>query len=368
MHFLGSFKPPIARPRRSDSKMNFKFRTTHFPKKTLITAVSLIAFTGLLFANAGRENVSANQMTFQTAEIKRLSEFADLFETENEMKFIQTLGDLSEEELIETLAEQKWKFTYLDGGGLDVTNPFCERFIDKTGSYGIYGKIVADYLNAKLKTNRSTPMLADDLVGMEEKPNICPNWRAFDNEERIRFWVWTFAAMSAIESSCGAHKATLTGVRGIPRKDSNGKIIGYKIAIGLLQMEKDRRDRYWRGPTCNVSEAEITQSFGNLRCGIDIMEGLVSGNLPKGNPKPIYRGVGMPATSYWWHLNHENGGQIGKLIRSYTPCSQENYVSETEKNKPVPVEIKPAGLVVPIEKPKSELWPKVRVRERNRAQ
>jgi hypothetical protein len=82
-----------------------------------------------------------------------------------------------------------------------------------------------------------------------------------------------------------------------------------------------------------VTAKEITQDLWNLRCGIDIMEWLLSGL--DGRPQiPIYTKTGIVVKtkadyrrqSYWEKLNRPNGGEIGRLIRSFQPCYDEKLI------------------------------------------
>lgn len=309
-------------------------------RAAVLSAVSLIALTGLIAGRAtptasvayGEEHslLSENMLRAEVAA-------AESMPSETELHFLESLGALDEAALAEVFSAWKESFTYTESGGLNAKNDFCERFIDVEGNYGIYGKVVAAYLKEKLKKNRTTPMLADDLVGMENAPKICPNWREFDDAMRIKFWVWTFGAMASLEASCGADPRAIKGVRGVPvyssKKDKKGNrvVSRYKIAIGLLQMEKAKSDRSWRGiSTCNVSDSQIGETYHNLRCGMDIMEGLISANPPDKNAWPIYPGKGMNPTSYWLKLRAVNGGSIGELMRQFKPC-RGKFVAESDK-------------------------------------
>jgi hypothetical protein len=149
----------------------------------------------------------------------------------------------------------------------------------------------------------------------------------------MKFWVWVLASISAIESTCGMHGMKV-GVTG----NAPGK-----TAIGLLQMNKEYKDRYWRSKSCAVSEREIISNRGNLRCGIDIMEWLVTGSKSR-NPLPIYTNQGIVvrtakdkfAQSYWEKLNRPRGGPIGDLIRAYRPCQKRNYVELPMRTRDLP--------------------------------
>lgn len=323
----------------------FKY-PSQLKKAAILSAVSLVALTGLVTGNATSESTAffhGDSADWSPYALQEAIAGAESMPNSEELHFLESFGTLDEKALAEALAKWKESFAYTEKGGLKANNAFCERFIDQDGNYGIYGKVVAAYFKEKLKENRSTPMLAEDLVGMEDAPKICTNWREFDEKMRIKFWTWTFAAIASLESSCGADAHALKGVRGVPvyssKKDAKGNpvIIRYKIAIGLLQMEKAKKDRAWRDITsCNVSETDIGSTYHNLRCGMDIMEGLISGNPPAKNPWPIYPGKGMKPRSYWLKLRAVGGGSIGELIRSFKPCNEKLVSTTTETPEPSP--------------------------------
>jgi hypothetical protein len=272
-------------------------------KASVISAISLVALTGLIAGKATSENTNSAEIA------ERLALEAAVFEAESmpsaaEEEFLESLGAADEAELAEILSGWKESFTYTAAGGMKAKNAFCERFIDQSGAYGVYGKVIESYLKEKLKHSRTTPMLADDLVGMETAPKICPNWRKFDDAMKIKFWVWTFGAMASLESSCGADKRAINGVGGTWTTIKNKKIL--LTAIGLYQLEKQRSARalFRRGiPSCTEpSDTEIGKTIPNSRCAIDIMEFLVSEGPGDLGPSPIYRGPNQPAASYWLKL------------------------------------------------------------------
>lgn len=206
----------------------------------------------------------------------------------------------------------KWKdfFIYTDQGGLNPANPKCNLFLSPEGELGSYGRIIRDYIDDDIKKNSPSVFLSDSILGMASAPGICPNWSRLDQDARVKFWVWTFAAIASAESGCRWDVAEHWGVN--------------DTCSGLLQLEKGYKLRSRRGSNCaNVSPTDIRKPYGNLRCGLDIMkQQLVSPNLDGALEFDgrIYPGPGMMAQSYWQKLRKENGADIGRLMRAFKPC------------------------------------------------
>ncbi len=281
-----------------------KLRSFSISKVSLGLLVCTLAFTTLIRGNASSESLVERQAALE------VSLAASMFSSE-EVNFFDSIGgenaDFDQLE-IELSTPSPTFFAYTKENGLDArANPFCERFLDRHGQYGVYGKVISSALNARYKENASTPMLADDVVGMTAKPSVCPNWRNLSINGRIRFWVWAYAAIASVESTCGVNPRTMTGV-----KSSFGH------AIGLIQMNLEYKNRSWRGPNCKAPGKEIAQPYHNLRCGLDIMQGQLTGEWIK-REVPIYNTY-KNRDSYWQHLNMANGGTIGKLMRNFKPC------------------------------------------------
>jgi len=215
------------------------------------------------------------------------------------------------EDLMETLlGGLGGSFAYTEHGGLDSAWSKCNLFLAKNGEYGSYGRIIQNYIREDVELNIDSIFLSNKILGMSSAPRICPNWNKFDYETRVKFWVWTFAAISAIESSCA------WDVKGI--KGPND------WTSGLLQLERGYKLRARRGPHCaGVSPADIKKPYGNLRCGMDIMKQQLVTPNENGEPEfdgQLYPGPGMMAKSYWLKLRKVNGGTIGGLMRRFNPC------------------------------------------------
>src|SRR5690606_34781190 len=219
-------------------KENFLNSKTHW---TLLVFVCLVGLTALRAGFSG-----------QSAEISALEAAENRF-SEEDLRFIADAESAADPEAFRARAKKLETFIYTDTGGLDARNPFCERFIDPDGNYGIYGHVLSKYLQEKFRENISTPLFADDIVGMKDSPAICPRWRSLTIGQKTKFWVWVMASIAMVESTCGHHKSTETGVRGTVFKDWRGNVVRdqngkpvYITAIGLMQIEKERVTRAYR--------------------------------------------------------------------------------------------------------------------------
>ena len=177
----------------------------------------------------------------------------------------------------------------------------CTKFIQKNGEYGDHGKIV---FNAIKELGPQSHMVADSIPGMDEDPFACPKWKQLNYETRLRFWVWTFAAIAWDESKCRPNERNPKGTGG--------------PVVGLLQMEESASKRAWRGKNCKATD--ILPPENNLRCGVDIMAELMRGK------DGVYKGSGKiwPTNSYWEklrpHANRNGPTASAKMIQEFHDC------------------------------------------------
>lgn len=187
-------------------------------------------------------------------------------------------------------------------------NPACRSFINANGSYGPWGNTIKAYIVAK--GGADSRFFSDALPGMESAPRTCPRWGQLSEEEKMKFWVWTMAAIAQVESSCNTRSVNLGSV---PNPSDRPR--------GLFQLNTLKANRSWRGTNCKFpSGAENVYNADNsIKCSMDIMDELLKGQSGE------YRSNGkiFPTNSYWEKLrsNHsQNGGPIGQLVRQYPPC------------------------------------------------
>lgn len=176
--------------------------------------------------------------------------------------------------------------------------PGCTGFIRADGSYGPYGRVMENSLNSSQRLKRT--LLNDDANTVARDGQmraLCPRFSALLPDERINFWIWTFAAISWAESRCQNLKAS-------PCTSGN--------CVGLMQLEERRSLRHWRGRFCDVPS--VLDPENNLKCSLEIMSGQFEGVY--GHPPSLRH-------SYWEKLrNHEATSIIKDRIRLFPNCRE----------------------------------------------
>lgn len=173
----------------------------------------------------------------------------------------------------------------------------CSAFISTNGTLGPLGQTIFNSISSR---GANSPLVIADRPGMSDGPKACPKWRELSQQDRIHFWIWTFAAIAWDESTC------LPNARN-PRA-TNG------VAVGLMQLDEQRSARSWRGPNCRTTS--VASANQNVLCSLDIMEELMRGK------DGVYKSNGhlWGNTSYWQKLKLKQGGDIGRLIRTFPLC------------------------------------------------
>lgn len=187
-------------------------------------------------------------------------------------------------------------------------NSRCRNFINSKGEYGPWGQMITSYL--KSNPNVKERFFSNALPGMESSPQTCPMWGKLNNKQKEKFWVWTMASISQVESSCDNRAVN---------SDSN---VPYRndLPRGLFQLNTLRSKRSWRGPNCKfpTGAEHVYKPENSIACSLDIMDELLKGRSGE------YKSNGkiFPTNSYWEKLRSRSsrGGPIGKLIRLYPAC------------------------------------------------
>lgn len=182
------------------------------------------------------------------------------------------------------------------GNGAD-----CSKFINSNGKLGPLGKTIVSHINSI----PGSQYYRKDSVGIQM---ACPNWNNLSREQQAYYWVWVFAAISWKESTCGASVINTAATHG--------------TAAGMLQLNQNQKDRYWRGGesgnSCGV--ANIRPDEANIKCGLEIMNEQLKGKngIYEGNGALFGRG----AHAYWQDIRKKDGGMIMRLVRDFPLCKK----------------------------------------------
>lgn len=225
-------------------------------------------------------------------------------ETDRQLKSAIKQATRLKEQVLSQLSGNKSCMTHphrLPGltDAFDSKGADCTPFIKDDGTYGWWGKVLESELNSgRYPRFTHLPPAPRDIA------RICPNYSRLQLRERKHFWIWVFASIAHDESTCSTHAKA---------QGTNDK------AVGLLQMEKTYRKRFWRGKECQAKD--MTAASPNLKCGMRILhEQLLGKSGDYQSSGRLYPGE----PSYWEKLNsredYPTGGTIGHLIRTFPLC------------------------------------------------
>jgi hypothetical protein len=200
------------------------------------------------------------------------------------------------------------RFSYTVAGGLKSAWKKCNLFMNEGGEYGSYGRIITKYIDEGL----SEVLLSDRLLGMNDAPHACPNWKSFTNETKKKFWVWTLAAIAADESGCNAYVKD--------HKDVTGH-----YTFGLYQLERSNKLRLSNrrfDKHCTHSLNDLRKPLGSIRCAMDMIttQLITRKTTPMEFDGHLYPAPGMEISTYFNDFHHAYGDNIGRLIREFKPC------------------------------------------------
>lgn len=185
----------------------------------------------------------------------------------------------------------------------------CFQYIDSNGEYGPWGKSVIEAINKLQEDELKNSYLADNFTDMDL---VCPNFKNFNDQVKLKFWVWTFAAISWQESSCNP-KTTAQGI--------NSK------AVGLLQLEDSLRLRAGRGGQCEVKD--VKHPSNNIACGVEILHQQLLG--PKSSYFTTSTGELFWKSGYWQHLRFRKRTQSKEqelIDQSQSPSNSKTNIKE----------------------------------------
>lgn len=250
-------------------------------------------------------------------------------------------------EVVETLAESQAKeASPLPAGYLPGLTPSfsssgarCDNFIDENGEFGPYGEILRDtiyYITNQYPSRKVSLLLDPDLVtGVRGLKELCPNFSRLNEDERVHFWVWVFAAIAWHESKCE------TGANLVGADNPNG------LSVGVLHMPHDLR---YRADYSNQSlgtgscrehhpsEGQVLHGYWitdqamlnprlNLKCGLDALLSALRGFHTTECYQSWNHTIAQPLkpckpsifNNYWAAFKSENGG-ISQLIKEHPLC------------------------------------------------
>ncbi len=290
-----------------------KFHSVSF----YVISVSLIAFSALIKGNANEPvvyNPESSEFTFEelTADLDvidappensrfstRLEDFIEL--RKNGVKYARPRRPDS------SLKSNRFKYTA--AGGLKSAWKKCNLFLNESGSFGPYGKIVSEYIDSNL----SSVLLSNKILGLTDDPKACPNWTSFDDQMKKKFWVWTLASIAAIEGAgCNTHIPDIKDVTG-------------QMTFGMFQLERNKtlRESNRRFEKhCLLSLTDLRKPIGSIRCAMDMLttQLITRKSTPIEFDGRIYPGPGMEVWTYFNEFHHIDGGYIGQLMRQFEPC------------------------------------------------
>ncbi len=206
-------------------------------------------------------------------------------------------------------------------GSRSYFNTACRGFINNNGTYGAWGQVIRDEIISK--GGGDSLFLSDAIPGMESAPHTCPNWGNLTDNQKVKFWVWTFASIAQVESSCNTTVVNLNS--DIDDRSDPPR--------GLYQLNSLRGNRSWRGTGCSFA-SNSNNALDHSKCAVGIMEELLKGQDGEYASRTITLRSGVerrtdgrifPTNSYWQKLrgggrDGGTGGPIGQLMRQYGPC------------------------------------------------
>jgi hypothetical protein len=132
----------------------------------------------------------------------------------------------------------------------------CFNFIDRDGRLGGWGKI--------LYTRMLQPNYLHTFTNPRALTKACPRFAQLTDRQKLKAWVWFYAALAHEESSCDPDKFHPTHIE-VGQDDF--RRLNPTAGHGLWALEKMFAYRESRGPAC----ADISTVEGQAACAIDIM-------------------------------------------------------------------------------------------------
>lgn len=197
----------------------------------------------------------------------------------------------------------------------------CSDFITETGELGALGETLVEELRADHRADLYDEDVVLRLTAIHE---LCPNFSSFTASQKERFWVWTFMAISHVESKCG--------------HQMKGRILGPSghHPWGHLQMEwrnqgLDGVRSKWASnpnPENACAAPDITEPEANIACGLDTMLTFVRGYYTcskqeyPGQPPVLHdpESCTVPLSANYWEEMRRPDQAISRRIKDFAAC------------------------------------------------
>ena len=164
---------------------------------------------------------------------------------------------------------------------------------------------------------------------IDQMGKICPNFSRLTDQQKLKFWVWTFAAIAWDEGKCISNIARLDATNG--------------VAAGDFQLPENWKDgRSWRGPGCDATEEKVqgvnakrrpigrflmANEMNSIPCGVEIMGGAICGFYStrrwplRCEESEGYKGKALFGHHlYWEKLRQPSHGKVLSMVKEYPLC------------------------------------------------
>jgi len=173
-----------------------------------------------------------------------------------------------------------------------------DGFIRDDGTYGPYGEMIKKEITGQGKSEARPEMFFDEAPAHIE--DVCRDFKNFDADTKLNFWIYVMAAVSNNESGCDSK---IRNNKAGPRGDG--------IAVGLFQTPalEGGKTPDWRGNGCK-KPPPYDSPESQVACAMEITSDLLDGNLC-GLKKSQY--TCFDDDSYWATMRPNNKEQGAKL-------------------------------------------------------
>ena len=173
-----------------------------------------------------------------------------------------------------------------------------------------WSQVTLETMENETKTAKSQPAKPIWEIAPKDINKFCPNYNKLNVDERKKFWLFFFSAITETESShC-------------PTSNGNGN-------LGLFQFElEDLQSSTWRKDfrcTHVTTTAQAQDPSTNIKCGVQGMISLIrQDNLIGGDPSNNTMSKG--AAAFWGVLRYDsihhgdNRPRMDSWFARYTPC------------------------------------------------